>query len=47
MVLKRQIRGASDSVFFAQNFGDRDVIIKLSLNSSIPDKINKKEVYDI
>ena len=46
MVLHEQVRCDNESIFYARNIGDRDIIYKMSLNSQILDKIKDKEVYD-
>ena len=46
MLLKYQVRGDNDEIYFAKNIGERDSIVILRLHDSIIDKVIQTDVFE-
>ena len=47
MIKKNQVRGNNDTVFFAKNANEKDVICQMKLSNQILDKVVIQEIFDM
>ena len=47
MLMRHQVRGDNDEIYFGVSIGDRDKIMKLRLHDTLIDKVLKTDVFEM